>query len=314
MVRTTACFSSVCALLAWSAIALAQSPSQVECRTTETQPECHTRLKCTASEELEDCQKRLLKCTANEPLADCQKRVGAKPANQGAAGPRDDAATRGNDRDAADRRDRDDDEDRGNRRDRDNADNRGDRRDRSDRDRGRNDGDRRRQRGSDRRRGEGGGEGGFQANKTFGLGLEVGAPTGLNGKYFLSDSGALDFGVGLIYSHYYYGDGIHLYGDYLWHPTSLVSASAFELPFYIGVGLRYWDFEYCDRGVCGLGGSAIGIRVPVGISFDFNNAPLDIFLQLVPVIDFISGDYYDRFDDRNHFGIDLSAGIRYWFN
>jgi len=41
--------------------------------------------------------------------------------------------------------------------------------------------------------------------------------------------------------------------------------------------------------------------------------PLDIFIQLVPVVDFIRGAYYDRFGDRTHFGIDLSAGIRYWF-
>ena len=138
-------------------------------------------------------------------------------------------------------------------------------------------------------------------------------PTGLNGKYFLSDSGAIDFGVGWIYRHYYYGDGMHIYGDYLWHPATLASTQSFELPFYIGAGLRFWDFDYCDRNVCGFGGSAIGIRVPVGISFDFNNAPLDIFIQLIPVLDFVNGDYYMRYGDREHFGIDLSAGIRYWF-
>ena len=42
--------------------------------------------------------------------------------------------------------------------------------------------------------------------------------------------------------------------------------------------------------------------------------PIDVFLQLVPVLDFIQDDYYDRYDDRTHFGIDGSVGIRYWFN
>ena len=92
-----------------------------------------------------------------------------------------------------------------------------------------------------------------------------------------------------------------------------MSAAAFELPFYVGVGLRYWDFEYCDRGRCTYGGSAIGIRIPVGISFDFRNVPHDIFIQLVPVFDFVNGDYYDRYNDRAHFGVDLSAGLRFWF-
>jgi hypothetical protein len=27
----------------------------------------------------------------------------------------------------------------------------------------------------------------------------------------------------------------------------------------------------------------------------------------------LNGDYYDRYDDRAHFGVDLSVGLRYWF-
>jgi len=299
-------------LLAASALAVAQpTPAAVACRPTETQAECHARLKCKANEELDDCKKRLLRCRANEDLEACERRVGA-----GNAGPRDGADARDRDADR-DRRERDDSRDDrdDDRRDRDDdRDDRGDRRDRDDDDRGR---DRDRDdRGSQRRRRSGGRRArgdsrGFEANKTFGLGLEVGEPTGLTGKYFVSDSTALDFGVGWIYSHYYYGDGVHLYGDFLWHPTSLVSAAAFEMPFYVGLGLRYWDFDYCDNRVCTYDGSAIGLRIPVGIAFDFNNVPLDIFAQLVPVIDFIDGDYYDRYGDRAHLGVDLSLGIRF---
>src|SRR5437868_10374967 len=84
----------------------------------------------------------------------------------------------------------------------------------------------------------------FEANKTFGLGLELGEPDGINGKYFLSGSHALDFGLGYIYGNYYGADGIHVYADYLWHPLSLVSADAFELPLFIGVGGRFWSFDY----------------------------------------------------------------------
>ena len=299
--------SGVCVLVAWSALALAQAPN-VECRKTETQPECFARLKCKPNEELEDCQKRLLKCTANEKLDECEKRVGSP--KDGNAGQRDDA-NQGNDRDADQtRRDRDADQ---TRRDRDNADReRGDRNPRDEGDRSR------RQRGERGERGDGGERHrghthSFQANKTFGLGLELGEPTGLNGKVFVSEAGALDFGVGYIYDTYYYGDGVHLYADYLWHPVSLVSAPAFELPFYVGVGLRYWDFHYCFMGLCNYGGSSVGIRVPLGIAFDFNNVPLDIFVQVVPVFDFVNGDYYNRYRDRTHLGADLSVGIRYWF-
>jgi hypothetical protein len=281
------------ALVAWSTLAFAQGGApKAECRPTETQAECHTRLRCKPDEELEQ----------------CQKRVGAERARQGegGGGRRDDSAERG--------RGRDDDD--GGRRGRSDGDRRGDRGERGGRDDRGDRGGRGRRGGGDRHRGGGGGGGGggsFQANKTFGLGLELGEPTGLNGKFFASDSIALDFGIGWIYRHYYYGDGLHLYGDVLFHPRSLVSADAFELPFYVGVGLRYWDFDYCFDRVCGYRGTATGIRVPLGIAFDFNRVPLDIFVQLVPVFDFLRGDYYNRYRNRTHFGVDFSVGIRFWF-
>lgn len=298
--RAQLAVASACALVALSAVAVAQ-PRTFQCKASETQPECHARLRCKADEEIEDCQKRL----AAAAQADAARQQG----DEERSGREREAAA---DRRAQDREDRRDNQD-----DRDDRENRREANDRGDRGRGdRSRGERRRGRESSsraRQRGSRGGRG-FEANKTFGLGLELGVPTGLTGKYFVSPSGALDFGIGAIYSHYYYGDGLHLYADYLWHPVSLASTPAFELPFYVGVGLRYWDFEYCDRQVCGYGGSAVGVRVPLGLAFDFNNTPLDIFVQLVPVIDFLDGDYYDRYDDRAHLGVDLSLGLRYWFN
>jgi len=302
----------------------------VTCKKTETQAECHGRLKCKADEELEDCQKRLLKCTAGEKLDDCKKRVqsgagagaGAGQQQGGAAGQQQNAGggnqnqnqnqqdRGGDDRGGDDRRG----DDRGDERGGGGGGGGGDRYAREDDGggrrgrRGRGGGDR-----GDRRGREGGGRSSFVANKTFGLGFEGGEPTGLNGKYFMSDSGALDFGVGWIYRHYYYGDGIHIYADYLFHPVSLASTHSFELPLYIGVGARFWEFDFCDNRVCDFHGSALGIRIPFGIAFDFNNAPLDIFIQLIPVLDFVRDDYYMLYGDHAHFGIDLSAGLRFWF-
>lgn len=153
----------------------------------------------------------------------------------------------------------------------------------------------------------------FEANKTFGLGLELGNPTGLTGKLFLSPSGALDFGLGAVFTNYYGGDGLHLYMDYLWHPLVLASPEAFELPFYVGVGGRFWTFSCNDRNVCpDTRGDVFGVRVPLGIDFDFNNVPLDVFLQLTPTLDFYNGYRYRGHDIWIDF--DFSIGIRYWFN
>ena len=148
----------------------------------------------------------------------------------------------------------------------------------------------------------------FEANKTFGLGLELGEPTGLNGKYFLSGDRALDFGIGDIY-HYVNRSGLHIYGDYLFHPVSLAATDVFELPLYVGIGGRFWDFN--DTGLTGPNNAfAIGVRGPVGLSMDFNNVPIDIFLQFVPVLDFYGGNAVHTI----YLDFDVSLGVRYWFN
>jgi hypothetical protein len=161
-----------------------------------------------------------------------------------------------------------------------------------------------------RRRSFGGGGSSYQSNGKFGLGIELGAPSGFNGKFFLSSSTALNFGVGWLYDNYYRdGDGFHLYLDHLWHPVSLTENATFKLPFYVGVGGRFWSFDdrddrFDDRF------SAVGLRVPLGLAFDFNNVPLDIFVQLTFVVDVFFGDYRDRFGP--HF--EGSVGVRYWFD
>ena len=147
----------------------------------------------------------------------------------------------------------------------------------------------------------------WATNKKFGIGLELGAPTGINGKLFITPSNAIDFGLGEMYHYYYGGDGLHLYADYLWHPLALTSTPAFSMPFYVGVGARLWQFEYSCAGRTCTGAEAIGVRVPLGITFNFNNVPLDIFVQAVPTLDFFRDYTHDIFLD-----IDFSVGIRFW--
>ena len=143
----------------------------------------------------------------------------------------------------------------------------------------------------------------FEANKTFGLGLMLGAPTAIAGKYYYASDKAFDFGVGAM-RYYRHRDGLHLHVDHLWHPVSLVSTASFELPLYLGLGLRIFDFDdnANDDGV------AIGVRAPIGIAFDFNTAPIDIFIELALVADFFV-DYGDRYDGD----VNGAVGFRYYF-
>jgi hypothetical protein len=161
-----------------------------------------------------------------------------------------------------------------------------------------------------RKFGSGGGD--FSSNGTFGLGLELGSPSGVNGKYFLTESTALNFGVGWIRDRYYYDhrDGVHLYIDHLWHPFVLARADAFQLPLYVGIGGRLWSFDDRYNRDFEDDGFALGARVPLGIAFDFNDIPLDVFIQLTFVADIIFGYR----DDRAGLHLEGSVGARFWFN
>jgi hypothetical protein len=277
-------FTIASAVLAVSGLVHADT---FECKKTETEAECHDRLKCKASEELEDCQKRL---RASGGSTSSNGSHGGSTSN-GGGGSRGDNGGGGGDSGGG------------------GGDSGG-----GGGESGGGGGRGYRDDSGSTYRSSGGGGHAYHGHKKFGLGLELGEPDGLNGKVFVNPTGAIDFGLGYIYDHYYYGDGLHIYGDYLWHPAVLANTPSFALPFYVGVGLRFWSFHYCDgNNVCDYGGSAVGIRVPFGLAFDFKNAPLDIFIQAIPVLDFLGGDYYMRYRDREHFGIDGSIGIRFWF-
>ena len=147
----------------------------------------------------------------------------------------------------------------------------------------------------------------FEANKTFGIGIMLGAPTGFNGKYFYADDKAFDFGIGAI-GRYRGRDGLHIHFDHLWHPVSLASEPAFELPLYVGIGARFFDFDDRDD----FHGTAFGVRAPVGIAIDLNNTPLDFFFELALVLDFVNG--YDCAGcDNVYVDVNGAIGLRYWF-
>lgn len=149
----------------------------------------------------------------------------------------------------------------------------------------------------------------YSSNGKFGLGIELGAPSGLNGKLFIAPSRALNFGVGWLYDNYYRdGSGFDIYLDHLWHPVQLTHNPTFKLPFFIGVGGMFWSFE--DRRDAPHDHfSALALRVPFGLAFDFNNVPLDISVQLTLMVDLFFGDYRDRFGP----GFTGSVCARYWF-
>ena len=128
----------------------------------------------------------------------------------------------------------------------------------------------------------------------FGAGIILGEPTGASLKYWLNETMAVDGAFGLS-SHD--NTDLYLQGDVLWHNFDLIPVSQGRLPVYFGVGglARFRDHNRDNE---------VGVRVPVGLSYMFENAPVDIFVEIAPAIDFTP-------DARGE--ITGGIGIRYWF-
>lgn len=153
---------------------------------------------------------------------------------------------------------------------------------------------------------------GDSPQRAFGLGLVLGAPTGLAAKLYLARPMALAFGLGDGYGFHGH-NGLQLHADVLWHPAVLARTAAFTLPFYLGVGGRVLSYDdYDDRDYDD--DTHLGVRVPFGLLMDFHNASIDVFLELAVVVDFLhvhDSDYRHRNDDRSD--LHGAFGFRYYF-
>ena len=144
----------------------------------------------------------------------------------------------------------------------------------------------------------------------FSLGLILGSPTAITGKYDLSSKNAVDFGLSFFYSY-----GALVYGDYQWkfsgkfgHRNKFFSQTT---P-YIGVGggIYSWNSysRYGDRpwGWRTNESSGIGLygRVPFGAEWLPNKPPLGVFAEIAPGLAFIPGMWIT---------FDIGVGVRYYF-
>ena len=128
----------------------------------------------------------------------------------------------------------------------------------------------------------------------FGLGVIVGDPTGLSLKGYAGDlaiDGAVGFGlIG--------GNHLAAHVDVLWQPQ-LASLNRANMLLHFGVGPKFaiWDGGDND-------GFALGARVPVGLTFAFTRAPVDVFIEASAGLWIISNVDFD---------LDAAVGARYWF-
>ena len=103
----------------------------------------------------------------------------------------------------------------------------------------------------------------------FGAGIVLGEPTGLTAKVWMGEHSALDAAV----AWSFVGDGsLYVHGGYLFHFASPVGIEEGELLPYAGAGAKV---VFADD-------PEFGIRVPLGVAYFFEGAPVEVFLELAP--------------------------------
>lgn len=116
----------------------------------------------------------------------------------------------------------------------------------------------------------------------FGLGIIIGEPTGFDGKYFFDSDHALEAALGWSLSG---SNELHIQVDYLYHRYDLLKVEEGQLPFFFGVGGRIKFRENQD--------DQLGVRIPVGLAYEFAGGPFDVFVEIVPILELIPDTDFD---------------------
>lgn len=130
-------------------------------------------------------------------------------------------------------------------------------------------------------------------NKNFGIGIILGSPTGISGKYWTSGINAFDFGLGYSFEKH---SRFHLHGDFLFHIDEQISPAE-KIAIYYGPGIRL-KFQEENNSKLGARGVLGGFWMPRGTS-------IDVFVEIAPVMDLIPS---------TKFSIDGGIGVRFFLN
>ena len=125
-----------------------------------------------------------------------------------------------------------------------------------------------------------------------GVGIVAGEPSGFSFKWWDGGETAIDAVTG-----WSLGDGdFYAHADYLWHRVIEDKEIPGSVPLYFGVGARLLLRDEED--------SKIGVRIPIGLDYLFEDGRFDVFIEIAPVFNIVPDTEFD-----------LTGGIgaRYYF-
>ena len=137
----------------------------------------------------------------------------------------------------------------------------------------------------------------------LGLGIQLGTPSGLTGKYYLDKrSTAISFALGSAYGDVLY-DSFYAHVTYTLHLDPLTSGSGVTIPWRLGIGGwlasgGYWVYTPAHNDLI------LGARVPIGLDFDLESTPVQFYVEAAFSMSVFPGIGA---------GLDAGLGVRYYF-
>lgn len=113
----------------------------------------------------------------------------------------------------------------------------------------------------------------------LGLGVVIGEPTGVSAAYRLADSQSLQ---GLLAWKLTSPGGVLVAADYLFHFDDLLVIQKVHIPLYVGAGLKVAFLTGSDRFKDSDSTFGLGLRIPLGVRWEFKRLPVEAFLEFVP--------------------------------
>lgn len=129
------------------------------------------------------------------------------------------------------------------------------------------------------------------------LGVVLGDPTGISGRFSVSPANSFEMAVAYSSSHY---EGLHIHGTYLWDNARNFRTSASPLEMYYGLGVRLITINKGERD----GSTAVGPRAPIGLLYKINNPNLEFFGEVSATVDITPKTDVD---------LDIGIGVRVRF-
>lgn len=144
---------------------------------------------------------------------------------------------------------------------------------------------------------------GLYASDGLGIGIIAGEPAGVTLKNWVGEKAAVDAAAAWSFSE---NESFQFHVDYLRHNFDLLQLGEHEgrLPVYYGLGGRLKLKSNNNGNARNDDDSLVGVRVPLGISYLFAAAPVDLFAEVVPILD-VAPD--------TEFAINGALGARYYF-